>query len=414
MNTGSTQYAELCYSTMINDIDTLERSVRDYPASSLARFLLLYHNKKNGHPGFDELSRQTGVYLNNPYWIQYQLSQADSSNEREIVSTDINNISTITNQPIVTEVAEIVTEVAENDSPNTENEELTSGAKNEINMSSISNQALVNGEAETDSSAIEIKEGTSVANNEDNTSAITNQPIATEEVENAPPNLEIEEDSSGANNEENVSTITHQLILSGESENDSPNTQNKDSIFEATNEIDTLPIINQLGIIDEVENAFAKNIDSDQHKTVKENDAIIAIQPAKDTVDNDSSEEEQIAFEPLHTVDYFASQGIKITREELEKDHLGKQVKSFTAWLKSMKRLHPGQVPEQNEVIEKIIQTSSEISNQNANVLTEAMAEVLIKQDKKQKAIEMYQKLSLINPSKSAYFAAKIESLKLT
>ncbi|HEY5461774.1 MAG TPA: hypothetical protein VIJ95_00840, partial [Hanamia sp.] len=124
-------------------------------------------------------------------------------------------------------------------------------------------------------------------------------------------------------------------------------------------------------------------------------------------------DEELIAFEPLHTVDYFASQGIKISEEDLENDHLGKQVKSFTAWLKSMKRLHPGQLPEQNEVIEKIIQASAEASNQNANVLTEAMAEVLIKQDKREKAIEMYQKLSLMNPSKSAYFAAKIESLKI-
>ena len=124
------------------------------------------------------------------------------------------------------------------------------------------------------------------------------------------------------------------------------------------------------------------------------------------------NEEEIVAFEPLHTVDYFASQGIKISEEALENDHLGQQVKSFTAWLKSMKKLHPGQLPEQNEVIEKIIQSSAEISNQNANVLTEAMAEVLLKQNKKQKAIEMYEKLSLMNPSKSSYFAAKIESLK--
>jgi hypothetical protein len=92
---------------------------------------------------------------------------------------------------------------------------------------------------------------------------------------------------------------------------------------------------------------------------------------------------------------------------------LGKQVKSFTAWLKSMKKIHPGQLPEQNEVIEKIIQSSSEASNKETDVLTEAMAEVLVKQGKGEKAIEMYQKLSLINPSKSAYFAAKIESLKL-
>jgi tetratricopeptide (TPR) repeat protein len=125
------------------------------------------------------------------------------------------------------------------------------------------------------------------------------------------------------------------------------------------------------------------------------------------------NDEETISFEPLHTVDYFASQGIKIDEEALANDHLVKQVKSFTAWLKTMKKLHPGQLPEQNEVIEKIIQSASEASNQDANVLTEAMAEVLTKQGKREKAIEMYEKLSLINPSKSAYFAAKIESLKI-
>src|SRR5665647_9858 len=125
-----------------------------------------------------------------------------------------------------------------------------------------------------------------------------------------------------------------------------------------------------------------------------------------------NEEEEPMAFEPLHTVDYFASQGIKINEESLMNDKLGNQVKSFTAWLKSMKKLHPGKLPEQNEVIEKIIQSSAEESNADADVLTEAMAEVLIKQDKREKAVAMYQKLSLMNPSKSAYFAAKIESIK--
>jgi tetratricopeptide (TPR) repeat protein len=128
---------------------------------------------------------------------------------------------------------------------------------------------------------------------------------------------------------------------------------------------------------------------------------------------DDGDEDLAILFEPLHTVDYFASQGIKLTEEALNNDQLGKQVKSFTAWLKSMKKLHPGQLPEQNVVIEKLIQTSSEASNKNANVLTEAMANVLVKQGKSEKAIEMYEKLSLINPSKSAYFAAKIKSLKI-
>ncbi|HZW69505.1 MAG TPA: hypothetical protein VFF57_01470, partial [Hanamia sp.] len=142
----------------------------------------------------------------------------------------------------------------------------------------------------------------------------------------------------------------------------------------------------------------------------KEEDTSVSGQNAE--LENDTGDDEPVPFEPLHTVDYFASQGIKLSEDALANDQLGKQVKSFTAWLKSMKKLHPGQLPEQNEVIEKLIQTSSEASNQSANVLTEAMAEVLVKQGKSEKAIEMYQKLSLLNPSKSAYFAAKIERIK--
>lgn len=129
-------------------------------------------------------------------------------------------------------------------------------------------------------------------------------------------------------------------------------------------------------------------------------------------ISDDDEESNEAIFEPLHTVDYFASQGIRIKEEALADDKLGQQVKSFTNWLKTMKKLHPGKLPEQNEVIERIIQSSAEQSNTDSGILTEAMAEVLIKQDKREKAVEMYEKLSLMNPSKSAYFAAKIERLK--
>lgn len=121
---------------------------------------------------------------------------------------------------------------------------------------------------------------------------------------------------------------------------------------------------------------------------------------------------EDSLFEPLHAVDYFASQGIIIRDEDLKKDKLGAQMKSFSEWLKSMKQLHPNKLPQQNEVVEKLIQSSAEQSNRESDILTEAMAEVLVKQNKQDKAIEMYEKLSLMNPSKSSYFAAKIERIK--
>jgi hypothetical protein len=114
----------------------------------------------------------------------------------------------------------------------------------------------------------------------------------------------------------------------------------------------------------------------------------------------------------LYTTDYFASQGIKLTDEPVTSDKLGSQVKSFTEWLKSMKKVHTDEdLPKGDEQTERNIQQIAEHSNAAAEVVTEAMADVLVKQDKKDKAIEVYRKLSLINPSKSAYFAAKINEL---
>ncbi|MGE5107570.1 MAG: hypothetical protein ACM3H8_08500, partial [Sphingobacteriales bacterium] len=61
---------------------------------------------------------------------------------------------------------------------------------------------------------------------------------------------------------------------------------------------------------------------------------------------------------------------------------------------------------------EKKIQEAAEDSNEVKDITTEAMAEVLLKQGKTEKAIDIYHKLSLLYPEKSAYFAAKIEQLK--
>lgn len=119
-----------------------------------------------------------------------------------------------------------------------------------------------------------------------------------------------------------------------------------------------------------------------------------------------------LIFEPLHTTDYFASQGIKITEEPVSNDKLGKQLKSFTAWLKVMKKIHPSKLAIQNEGFDQLVQSEAERSNSDAEIITEAMAEVLVQQGKADKAVEIFEKLSLIYPAKSAYFAAKIESLK--
>lgn len=117
-------------------------------------------------------------------------------------------------------------------------------------------------------------------------------------------------------------------------------------------------------------------------------------------------------FEPMHMVDYFASQGIKLSEEVQAGDKLGKQLKSFTEWLKTMKKVHTVTPAEEATKTDLTVEALAEMSNTENEVITEAMAEVFARQGKTGRAMEVYQKLSLLNPAKSAYFAAKIENLK--
>ena len=120
-----------------------------------------------------------------------------------------------------------------------------------------------------------------------------------------------------------------------------------------------------------------------------------------------------LSFEPYHTIDYFASQGIKFREDERPNDKFGQQLKSFTEWLKTLKKgteAATGQPANKQE--EQKVEQMAEQSLSEGKVVTEAMAEVWEKQGNYEKAIEIYRKLSLLNPAKSSYFAAKIDQLK--
>jgi len=117
-------------------------------------------------------------------------------------------------------------------------------------------------------------------------------------------------------------------------------------------------------------------------------------------------------FEPFHTVDYFASQGIKLRDDKSGDDKLGQQVKTFTEWLRSMKKIYVEEKKELNANEEKAVVSMATESNQLTEVTTETMADVLIKQGKLSQAIDLYRKLSLLHPEKSVYFATRIEELK--
>jgi hypothetical protein len=139
------------------------------------------------------------------------------------------------------------------------------------------------------------------------------------------------------------------------------------------------------------------------------------LQPATGSRDSElRTPNSELAFEPFHTVDYFASQGIKVKLEDNPPDKFTKQLRSFTEWLKTMKKLPVTEevVPATNETSEKKVEQLAEVSLTDSNVVTEAMAEVWAKQGNPQKAIEIYRKLSLLEPAKSPYFASRISDLK--
>ena len=115
----------------------------------------------------------------------------------------------------------------------------------------------------------------------------------------------------------------------------------------------------------------------------------------------------------LHTVDYFASQGIKIDLSAIPQDKLTTHLRKFTDWLKQVKtaNVNPAELSANLEM-EKAVAETAKNSNETREVVTESMADVLVKQGQTDKAVQLYIKLSFLNPEKSSYFAAKIEQLK--
>jgi hypothetical protein len=134
--------------------------------------------------------------------------------------------------------------------------------------------------------------------------------------------------------------------------------------------------------------------------------------PPENNSGDAAQSKEEMLFEPLYMSDYFASQGIKLSEDQLQKDQLGKQLRSFTEWLKTMKKTPGHRAPVLQTPLDPKVEKLAEQSNLETDVTTESMAEVLVEQGKLEKAIQIYEKLSLQFPAKSVYFARKISSLK--
>ncbi len=141
-----------------------------------------------------------------------------------------------------------------------------------------------------------------------------------------------------------------------------------------------------------------------------------------------AEEETELIFQPLYTDDYFAYKRLKNPDEADDLNEQGAaEMKSFTSWLRQMKDNFAGKTskdwyhqqlhrmyeedeePEVSETVEKMAMDSIVFNN---DIVSETLAEIWVRQQQYGNAIKIYQKLSLLNPDKNAYFAQKILDLK--
>lgn len=164
--------------------------------------------------------------------------------------------------------------------------------------------------------------------------------------------------------------------------------------------------------------------DEDNEEESTEAEGPIRIHPI------DTPEEETVlTFQPLYTEDYFAYKKLKDPNTaEMMNDKAQAEMRSFTDWLRELKdnfiagkatkdwyhqqmhRLYEDDEPEVSERVEKMAMESITL---NDDIVSETLAEIWVRQHQHAKAIVVYQKLSLLNPDKNAYFAQKIKELQL-
>ncbi len=200
-----------------------------------------------------------------------------------------------------------------------------------------------------------------------------------------------------------------------------PNTENEaestvDAVKEAMRRVD--PSQETTGEIEEEEPMPDEYIEENEAVTEATDSKIAGILSGqladfRKPLDKDAELDIDADRKRLHTIDYFASQGIKIDLTAIPQDKLTTHLLKFTDWLKQVKtaNVNPAEL-QANLEMEKAVAETAKNSNQTREVVTESMADVLEKQGQIDKAIQLYIKLSFLNPEKSSYFAAKIEQLK--
>ena len=367
------------------ETESLKRMTLEYPYFPISQFMYAKKLKLEHHSAYSAQAAKTALFFNNPYWLNWQLNENAESpaHSKSFQSeTSESDVAIQHHQPPPIEQEESSAETGIESEPISQEhfedvwekpEEQVQEPQDEVIEL---NNAFQIGDEPTPEPQDEVTEL-------DNAFKLVDEPATAESIAEEPVEATIVQDE--------VTTF--------------------DNAFKAGDEPAVAEPI--------AEEPVASSIVEDVHEEVASNEVTTSegtpVQPeTRPVLEPLASGEPLIPIEPLFATDYFASQGIKLTEVEESGDKLGKKLKSFTEWLKMMKRNRPLESElSAGNVQDQKIQQIAETSNENRDVLTETMAEVLLLQGLKEKAIEVYHKLSLLNPQKSAYFAAKIEEIKV-
>jgi len=414
----------------------LEELVSTYPSFGVGRYLLSRKLQAEAADNFVEETLKTNLYFTNPFWLQWLLQDAAAApvnrqvHVEEFKATDPVTES-IVPDAVGTPPAEAVEEVREVPVVVTDGSVAVTGepaAMTETEVPSAADELLKSIAAIHDQrrEAQEAQEARAPAEEEkEEAPSMSIAGLALEQLEEPEPPVaeehigqeqQIHEVDGGAT----VHSFVEGVILEEETTDGQPaqdSGEDGKAVWETEGE-EEAPIADGDGPIQEVQSITevhspvqeVQSITEVHSPIIEEAQPVAAEKPSETVVPAEGTP----VFEPFHTVDYFASQGIRLVLDENPTDKLGKQMKSFTDWLKIMRRL-----PQKNrEIIPDIaaehqIQAIAAHSIERREVITETMADVLAKQGMREKATEMYRKLSLLEPEKSAYFAEKIEKLKI-
>lgn len=345
---------------------TIEQIVSRYPYFGAAQFLFAKKLRDTHAYKSDAQLQKAALYFSNPYWLNFLLHEEEiaEADRAEIAAEEEKSIETttepVTYEPVAGASTENAAVVEETLTAQEQTPEAATGLREMVQ--------------ETPPSANE-----DIAHNErteadDFTPAV--QMIETEATDDVIPAVEMHEveEPADINDAVPLTEISEPGIIA--------ETIQEEKYQALTEEEASDPQRQKLSSLIEQHLAdFKKPVSSEHDLPVKSS--------------------------PFHTIDYFASQGIKSEGQ----DKLTAKVRKFTDWLKQMKGNNQPTDLGTDPETEHLIETIAESSNETKDIVTEAMAEVLVKQGKTEKAVQLYKKLSFLNPSKSTYFAAKIEAL---